>query len=481
MDCRRLLPWLTRLPVGSLRFALALWMAGTASVPAYCAAPAEDQSGSVTALLARVVPSVAAIHTRRVIPRSDGDSAKSEQAPKIQRAEGSGFVVSSDGFIATNKHVVDGAYDVTVILSDGRALQATVIYESPVIDVAFIKVKADRPLTAAVVASDNALILGQRVVAIGNPQGLGISASAGIISALDRNLKQSPYDRYVQTDAAINPGNSGGPLFNLSGEVVGMNSISWTAGEGAGSDGLGFAIPGSSITFLIDQLKRDGHIRCGTLGLKGQKLTATMRDALSYPGHNGVIIATIDRSSVAAQAGLRLGDIIESFNGEKLFDITMLNHAACFALGRSITMEVWRNGQSLPMQVVMTKVEEEVSNITKGRAMEAPPRFASAGDLGMTLRPVDDQTRQQYKLGTDVSGLVVTTVLASSEAEVVGLSPGDIIKSLQMTPLSASSSFDDVFARFGPAGHRYLIALVNTKGDDRWVTLPIRLESMQAR
>ena len=478
MDQRQFSPSPRRLRPRIARVAIALGFLGTANAPIVCAA--ESSSGSITGLVARIVPSVTAIHTRRVIPPSGGDSAKAGQAPKIERAEGSGFIVSGDGFIATNKHVVDGAYDITVILSDGEALQATVVYESPVIDVAFIRVHADHPLPAAVLARGDALKLGQRVVAIGNPQGLGISVSAGIVSALDRNLKQSPYDRYIQTDAAINPGNSGGPLFDLSGEVVGMDSISWVAGENAGSDGLGFAIPGSSIAFLIDQLRQDGHIRCGTLGVKGQKLTATMRNALSFPGNNGVIIAAIDKNSVADQAGLRLGDVIQSFNGDKLYDITALNHAACFALGQSVSMEVWRDGKSLPMQLVMTKVED----VTGGKAshpMVAPPRFASASDLGMTLAPIDDQTRQRYKLGADVAGFVVTAVSPSSEADAVGLSPGDVIKSLQMTPLSKSSSFDEAFARYGTTGRRYVLALVGMKSGDRWVTLPVRLESMQAR
>ena len=213
---------------------------------------ADDRPGILPALVAKVVPAVVAINTRRVIAFSKADEGRAGQAPRIERAQGSGFVVSPDGFIATNKHVVHGAYRVTVVLADGQEVRATVAYESPVIDVAFLKVEAGHPLPAATLVRDDSLKLGQRVVAIGNPEGLGISASAGIVSALDRNLKTSPYDRYIQTDAAINPGNSGGPLFGLDGAVVGMNSLSWVDGEGAGSAGLGFAIPSSSIALLVD-------------------------------------------------------------------------------------------------------------------------------------------------------------------------------------------------------------------------------------
>ena len=462
---------------------LAFWLSALGAAPAYCDDPRDvtrdEHSSSITTLLKKVVPSVVAIKTVRVISPAKIDRAKAGQASKIERAEGSGFIVSPDGFIVTNKHVVHGAYNITVALADEQVAQAGIVYESPVIDIALLKVETGHPLLAATLAPADALELGQRVVAIGNPEGLGISASAGIVSALDRNLKTSPYDRYIQTDAAINPGNSGGPLFDLDGQVVGMNSISWTAREGAGSDGLGFAIPVTSIAFLVDQLKKDGHIRCGTLGLKGQKLTAAMKDALGFPGRHGVLVATVEQGSAAAQAGLQVGDVIEGFDGQKLSDITVLNHAACFALKRPVSMEAWRNGQSIPVHVVMNQVED-IQSATDKRA-QSPPRFAGASDLGMTLAPVDDRIRRRYALKPDVTGFVVTAVSKSSEAEAAGLGLGDVIKRLQKIPLSVGTSFDNVFATEGQSGQHYLIALVETKGGDRWVTLPVRFRSTQAR
>ena len=399
--------------------------------------------------------------------------------PHIERANGSGFIVGADGYIVTNKHVVEDAYSITVILADGQALQAAIAYESPVIDVAFLKVEAGRPLLAATLARGDALRLGQQVVAIGNPEGLGISASAGIVSALDRDLKSSPYDHYVQTDAAINPGNSGGPLFDLAGEVVGMNSLSWAAGEDGGSNGLGFAIPSSSISFLIDRLKTGSDIRCGTLGLKGQKLTATMRDALRFPGYNGVIIATVDQNSMAERVGLKPGDVIESLDGEKLYDVSLLNRLSCFALGRSVSLQVWRAGKTFPLQVVIADAED-VTGATTARPA-ARPRFASARDLGMTVALVDDRTRRRFRLGKNVTGFVITGVRKPSEADQISLGAGDVIKSLQMVPLTGGTPFDEVLARLAREDRNYVMAMIGTKGGDRWVTLPVHLEGAQAK
>ncbi len=358
-----------------------------------------------------------------------------------------------------------GAYLVTVVLSDGQVTRATIVFESPVIDFALIKIEAPHLLSPATLAREDVLKLGQRVVAVGNPEALGISASAGIVSALDRNLKTSPYDRYIQTDAAINPGNSGGPLFNLDGQVVGMNSL-----RNRGSDGLGFAIPVDSIAFAVDQLKKDGSVRCGTLGLKGQKLTAKMQNAIGFPGSSGVIVAVIDPGSAAARAGLQVGDVIETLDGRKLLEITVLNHVACLT-HQPISLGVWRNGLSMYLQV--TADVEEIKSATD-RAAKALPRFAGARDLGITLRLVDDPMRRRYGLKPGCSGFVVIDVAEASEAEAAGVQRGDLIERLHNTPLTAKTTFDDVFAREGESGRHYLNALIQSKGNDSWVTLPMR-------
>ena len=217
----------------------------------------------------------------------------------------------------------------------------------------------------------------------------------------------------------------------------------------------------------------------GALGALALSTTALATDP--YPGGDpGGIIAAVRQGALAAQAGRRAGDVVESIDGEKLYDVTMLNQAACVALGRSVAMAVWRDGRMIPMQVVMTRAED-ISGGPEDRAEVAPPRFAGARDLGMTLAPIDGRMRRHYGLGTGVGGFVVTAVAGSSEAQAVGLTPGDVIKSLQMTPLSAGVSFDDAFAHYGGMGRRYVIALVSTKGGDRWITLPVHLDSLRAR
>lgn len=460
-----------------LAVAALLLLAATAPGPvrAFKAGASDDRPGSVVELLAKVIPTVVAIHTHRNILTEDYDTAQASFSPKIQRAEGSGFIVRADGFIATNKHVVHGAYDVSVSFHDGRTATAKVVWESTVVDVAFLKVETDRPLQVATFAQDNRLQIGRRVVAIGNPLGLGISASAGIVSAVDRNLSQTPYDSYVQTDAAINSGNSGGPLFDLDGQVVGMNSILWTIGKDQGSQGLGFAIPGPDISFLIEQLKTKGRIECGTLGLHGQKMTPGMADALGYTRPYGIIVATIDHGSAAAQAGVKPGDVIETFDKRVLDDVPALNRATCMAIGHPAVMEVWRDGHDLTLEARVIEADDAELGMTREGKLE-PPRFANARDLGMGLAPVDEATRRRYELAADAHGFVVTSVAGSSEAEIAGLSPGDVLTSLQMMPLSGTKSFDTMFADNGRKGHRHVIVLVQASGGERWISFPVRLE-----
>ena len=446
-------------------------------IPAHAFAPdARTQPPApIESLLAKVIPTVVAIHTHRDISKADDDpSAETAFAPKIQRAEGSGFIVSADGFIATNKHVVHGAYDVTVSLHDGRDLKAKIVWESTTIDVAFVKIESDRPLHVATLSRDPTVPLGRRVVAVGNPLGLGISASSGIVSAVDRNLRQSPYDSYIQTDAAINSGNSGGPLFDLDGDVVGMNSILWTVGNGQGSQGLGFAIPAADISFLIEQLRGVGHIGCGTIGLKGQQLTPAMGEAVGYAGSWGVIVAGMDENSPATRAGLRLGDIVVSLDGKPLPDITTLNRATCLALGHTTKIVAWRDGAPVTLEARPVAVPDGKLGADDDAARMAP-RLANARDLGLKLAPVDASTRRQFHLPASAHGFVVTEVADTSEADNAGLVRGDVIVSLQMRPLSGTETFDQVFVEQGKGGRRHVILLVKATGGDRWITFPVRL------
>lgn len=440
---------------------------------AFQGSPRLPEPGTAAALLAKVIPTVVAIHVRRNVSDTDR-KLQASLAVKIQRAEGSGFIVSSDGFIATNKHVVHGAYDVAVALHDGRTIDARIVWESTVVDVAFLKIDTDRPLQAATLSREDKLELGRPVIAVGNPLGLGISASSGIVSAVDRDLKQSPYDNYVQTDAAINFGNSGGPLFDLDGLVVGMNSILWTVGKDQGSQGLGFAIPGADISFLIDQLRAKGRIECGTLGVRGQRLTPAMGEAMDYPGVKGVIVATIEPDSPGAEAGLRLGDILESFDGKKLDDATTFNRATCLALGHTARIAVWRDGRPLSLAARVKEAEDGKVELARMASILAP-RLASAHDLGLSLAPLDKLTRRMYRIGDDVHGFVVLSVADSSEANNAGLVAGDVITSLQMTPLTGDEPFDVLFSDQGRNGRRHVILLVQAKGGERWITFPVRL------
>jgi len=430
---------------------------------------AGDRPDSIVGMVARVIPTVVSIETVRATHDGSGNAAQA--APNVEKAEGSGFIVDRSGYIATNRHVVEGACRIIVTLHDGQTVEAKVVWMSSIVDVAFLTIQAGRALPAATMAGDQNLKLGQRVIAIGNPVGLGISVTAGVVSGLDRNIKQSPYDDFIQTDAAINHGNSGGPLFDEAGEVVGMNSTLWANEADGGSQGLGFAIPGSDLTFLIDQLKAKRDISCGGLGAHVQKVTATIGDALGFPGPHGVIVASIDPDSPVLAAGLRRGDVIETFDGKALYDITTLNRLSCSALGRAIAIEVWRDGQVLKMTTAL----KEFTNPKTDQPSPAAPRFASAKDLGMTLAPVGMGMRRRYHLPDDVHGLAVTAVAASGAADVSGLVPGDIIISLQMTPLSTDKPFDETLADYARKGRQHVILMVRSEGGERWISLPVHL------
>ena len=429
---------------------------------------------STTDLLVKVIPTVVSIHTHRDISLTNRSVNEIGFSPKIERAEGSGFIVSTDGFIATNKHVVHGAYSVSVSLSSGQELKARIVWESALIDVAFLKVEANAPLQAATLASEDALPIGRRVVAVGNPLGLGISASAGIVSAVNRNLDQTPYDSYVQTDAAVNDGNSGGPLFDLSGIVVGMNSIHWTIGKDQGSQGLGFAIPASDIAFLIEQLKTTGRIRCGTIGVQGQSLTQSMAEAVNHQGSAGIIVAAIEPGSIGDRAGLTVGDIIQSFDGKDLREVSTFNRAVCQGLGHDVDMVVWRRSLFLNVRLNVRDARNDMIDLSELAARMAP-RFASTHDLGLTLASIDDKTRTAYHLSPEAKGFVVADVAVDSEAYQSDLARGDVIERLQWEPLTGRENFDRMLVEQANRGRRHVICLVKARSGDRWITLPVRL------
>jgi serine protease Do len=423
-------------------------------------------------LVARVIPTVVNITAHRVLMAPD-DSANAAVFPHIREAVGSGFIVDPLGYIATNRHVIDGAYEIAVTFSDGRTVDARLVFESTVVDMAFLKVDLDRPLPAVTLAANQKIEIGSRVIAVGNPLGLGTSVSAGIVSALDRNIKESPYDDFIQTDAAINHGSSGGPLFNEDGEVIGINTALFSSVDNGGSQGLGFAIPGRDIAFLIDQLKRYKRIRVGWFGARTQKLTPDMAEALTYPGVFGAIVATVTQGSPAGLAGLRPGDVIETVGNQPVLDTTTIERAAALSLGKTLPLRVWRDGVELAMTAEIVEAQDHGSLLPHDGAAKGP-RFASAADMGLRLTAIDEAARVRFGLSPEVQGLLVSGVSSGSAADEAGLRTGDVIVSAQMTAVSGLAGLQALIDAQAKKGHHRIIVLLQAQGGQRWVALPLR-------
>ena len=435
---------------------------------------ATEDPQAIVEVVAKVIPTVVSIATHRVAGRSGDNGGQAASFSRIDAASGSGFIVDPEGYIATNRHVVDNAYEIVVTFSDGRTAEAQLLFMSTAVDLAFLKVNLDRPFPAAKLAANQNLRVGERVLAIGNPLGLGISVSAGIVSAVDRNIKESPYDAFIQTDAAINHGSSGGPLVNSEGEVVGINTALFTSIDNGGSQGLGFAIPGRDVTFLIDELKRYKSVRVGWLGLNTQKLTRDMAEALQFDGVYGAIVATVVPGSPAARAGIYPGDIVQSFDNEMILDTTTLARATALSLGKHVVLRLWRDGLSFTLPITIVEADKPHGSLLTQSAVKAP-RFASAVDLGLALTPLSDEPHPRSTASTVVTGLRVADVAGGSAAQEAGIRNGDIIVSAQMIPLATLDGFEALMKEQARTGRRSIVVLVQAAGGERWVALPVRL------
>lgn len=332
-----------------------------------------------------------------------------------QRGLGSGFILSEDGYIVTNNHVVEKANDIEVVLEDGERYKARVIGKDPKTDVALLKIGPKHRLPAAVLGDSDKLEIGDWVIAVGNPFGLGHTVTAGIVSAKGRSLGLGTYDDFIQTDAAINPGNSGGPLFNLQGQVVGVNTAIV-----AGGQGIGFAIPINLAKSVITQLKSTGRVVRGWLGVLVQQITPGIAEGLGLPEPRGALVSDVTPGSPADKAGIKRQDIITEFNGQKINDMQELPRlVAATPPGTEVTLKFLRNGKEQTARLKLGELPEEIAKSgTGGQQVEQ--------DLGLVVQEINPQ--MQRRLGIqDSQGVIITSVESGSIAEEAGLRPGDII------------------------------------------------------
>ena len=336
-----------------------------------------------------------------------------------QRALGSGFIVDPTGYIVTNNHVVDGAREVSVTLTDGNKYTAKVIGRDEKTDLALVKIEAGHELPYVAFGDSENAHEGDWVLAVGNPYGLGGTVTAGIISAHGRNINEGPYDDFLQIDAPINPGNSGGPLFNQTGQVIGIDTAIYS--PSGGSVGIGFAIPSNVAKTVVAQLRDHGSVTRGWLGVSMQSVTPSLAKAIGLPDDHGVLVDSVTSGSPAASAGMRQGDVITGFNGKTIKDGRDLALAvADTPAGRKVEVKLWRDNRTLTVTVTIRGQEETKSAMLSDPAAE--PR------VGLALAPLTPDARAELALPSSANGVLVEDVTPGSPAEDSGLQPGDVIE-----------------------------------------------------
>jgi serine protease Do len=340
--------------------------------------------------------------------------------PQIVHALGSGFIVDSQGHVVTNDHVVKDATDIEVTLADGRKLPAKVVGVDPKTDLAVLQVKSATPLPHLALGNSAAARVGDWVVAVGNPFGLGGTVTAGILSARGRHIDDSPYDDFLQIDAPINRGNSGGPLFAQDGTVIGVNTAIYS--PSGGSVGIGFAIPSNIVKQVVSQLETNGRVERGWLGVAAQQVSPTMAKALDLPGATGALVAEVQKDSPASAAGIEPGDVITKIGSETVKDPRALAQmVAALHSGSDQQMTVRRDGQDKTLTVAVAAQPDQDATVQSAAAEQGPK-------LGLALAPLNDEARQQLNLPPNQKGVIIAEVKQDSPAQAAGLQPGDVLE-----------------------------------------------------
>ena len=411
-------------------------------------------------------------------PPGGGNSPQQQQPTPDRKTQslGSGFIIDASGLIVTNNHVIDGADEITVTLTDNTVLKATLVGKDERVDVALLKVTPEKPLIAVKFGDSDAERVGEWVLAIGNPFGLGGTVTAGIVSARGRDIRSGPYDDFIQTDAPINRGNSGGPLFNMAGEVIGINTAIYS--PSGGSIGIGFAIPSNMAKNVITQLKDFGRARRGWLGVRIQQVTPDISESVGLKEASGAMVAGVNEGGPADTAKIRNGDIILKFNGQDVKEMRSLPRlVAETAIGQAVPVILWRDGHEVTVQAKVGELPEdqklgEVAPTTKpdtGKSTEL-------SSLGLQLAPLTPETRDRFRLGADQKGVVIVDVSSASTAAERGIKPGDMILEVQQEAVSSPA---EVIARVDAVrkqGRKSVLMLVQSGEGLRWVALTLAVD-----
>ncbi|MBF0159099.1 MAG: DegQ family serine endoprotease [Magnetococcales bacterium] len=382
------------------------------------------------------------------------------------RSLGSGVIIDESGYIITNNHVVEDASEILVRLDDDREFKATIVGRDAKTDVALIRIKSDTPLPAARLGNSDLAEIGSWVIAIGNPFGLEATVTVGIISAKGRVIGTGPYDNFIQTDAAINPGNSGGPLFNMNGEVVGINTAIFS--RSGGNMGIGFAIPVNMANNVVDQLKKHGHVTRGWLGVRIQTIDQNLSEAFGLDKRTGALIASVEPGSPADKAGLKQGDIIVTFDGKPIQKMTDLPAiVAATPVGKQSDIEVIRDNRRKTMHVVIAQMEED-----KESSGMAASHDKGESILGLSMRALTQELRQELRIPAEVQGLVVAAVTSGSPAHESGIRQGDVISEINRRAVRSLADFKQAVHEVKQG--QTILLLTIRQGEPRFVAIQIR-------
>ncbi len=454
------------------------------------AVTAQARPDTLANLVEKVSPAVVNITTSTVVAQNTGpspivpegspfedffrqfrDREGNGDRPQRTSALGSGFVISEDGFVVTNNHVIEGADEVNIEFYSGEELEAEIVGRDPKTDIAVLKVKSEKPLAFVKFGDSDTARVGDWVLAMGNPLGQGFSASSGIVSARNRALSGT-YDDYIQTDAAINRGNSGGPLFDMNGDVIGVNTA--ILSPNGGSIGIGFSMASNVVSKVVDQLKEFGETRRGWLGVRIQDVTDDVANAIGLDKTHGALVTDVPEGP-AKEAGMESGDVITSFDGVEIKDTReLVRLVGNTEVGKTVRVVVFRDEKTQTLKVTLTRREdaEKTGTSEKPSGTDAKPEEKKSV-LGMSLSNLTEELREQLSVDEGTDGLAVQDVDTLSEAYEKGVRAGDVITEAGQTPIKSVSDFEEQIAETKEAGRKSLLLLVRRSGDPRFGALSL--------
>jgi serine protease Do len=444
-------------------------------------------------LVERVAPAVVNVSTTRAAEASSGvptlpevppgspfedffreffDREQENQPPRRSFSLGSGFVIAEDGYVVTNNHVIADADEITVVFSDDREFPAELVGRDPKTDLALLKILDDGPFVHLEWADSEQVRVGDWMLAIGNPFGLGSTVTAGIVSARGRDIRAGPYDDFIQVDAAINRGNSGGPSFTLDGKVFGVNTAIFS--PSGGNVGIGFAIPANLAKPVIDSLRTTGRVARAWLGVRIQSVTDEIAESLGLEEADGALVASVTPGGPAHEAEIEAGDVILEFNGTKIDRMRNLPRmVAETEIGREVEVVIWRQGEISTVEVELGELPEE-DELAALDPQSAPTAEAEVGELGLTVAPLSAELREQFGIAEDTEGVAIVELDASGPGAEEGLRPGDVIVEVGQEPVASASELVAKVTQAKEEGKKAALLLVDRQGDLRFVALRFR-------